>query len=183
MDDNGIRTTIEYTINDEGKKVKVSTWTSGIRLALKIRCSSSLQITRRTKRVLQKAVVDHSVAERKTWSKFGQEKGKKPGPDRATTTVGENVSLKLSAGNKVRATSVCPSLHFPEMPSSLSGCCTRAECRADREGKPGEGWCRQGRLSSVQGRPLHRKMSIQRFVEWSGWCRCVTLMFRGNLRR
>ena len=60
------------------------------------------QITRKIKRVLQKAVVDHTVAERKTWTKFGQEKGNKPGPDRATTTVGENVSLKLSPGNKVR---------------------------------------------------------------------------------
>lgn len=45
--------------------------------------------------------MDHTVAERKNWAKFGQEKGNKPGPDRATTTVGENVSLKLSAGNKV----------------------------------------------------------------------------------
>lgn len=79
VDENGIRITVEYTINDEGKKVK---------------------ITKKTKRTLQKAVVDHSVAERKTWSKFGQEKGNKPGPDRATTTVGENVVLKLSAGNK-----------------------------------------------------------------------------------
>ncbi|KAH9855680.1 translation initiation factor 3 RNA-binding subunit [Lenzites betulinus] len=79
VDENGVRTTVEYTINDEGKKVK---------------------ITRKTKRVLQKAVVDHSVAERKTWAKFGLEKGSKPGPDRATTTVGENVYLKLSAGNK-----------------------------------------------------------------------------------
>ncbi|KAI0746600.1 translation initiation factor 3, RNA-binding subunit [Daedaleopsis nitida] len=77
VDENGIRTTVEYTINDEGKK-----------------------ITRKIKRVLQKAVVDHTVAERKTWAKFGQEKSNKPGPDRATTTVGENVFLKLSAGNK-----------------------------------------------------------------------------------
>ena len=48
--------------------------------------------------------MDHAVAERKNWAKFGQEKGKKPGPDRATTTVGENIVLKLSAGNKVRST-------------------------------------------------------------------------------
>ncbi|EIN09310.1 translation initiation factor eIF3g [Punctularia strigosozonata HHB-11173 SS5] len=79
VDENGVRTTIEYTINDEGKKVK---------------------ITRKIKRVLQKAVVDHAVAERKHWAKFGQEKGNKPGPDRATTTVGEDVRLKISAGNK-----------------------------------------------------------------------------------
>ncbi|KZT10406.1 translation initiation factor 3 RNA-binding subunit [Laetiporus sulphureus 93-53] len=79
VDENGIRTTVEYTVNDEGKKVK---------------------ITRKIKRVLQKELVDHTVAERKTWQKFGQEKGSKPGPDRATTTVGENLVLKLSPGNK-----------------------------------------------------------------------------------
>ncbi|KAH9918722.1 translation initiation factor 3, RNA-binding subunit [Epithele typhae] len=87
VDENGVRTTIEYVINDEGKKVKV---------------------TRKTKRVLQKAVVDHSVAERKMWSKFGQEKGNKPGPDRATTTVGEELLLKLSPGNKAAAQEQTP---------------------------------------------------------------------------
>ena len=45
--------------------------------------------------------MNHKVAERKNWPKFGAEKGKKPGPDNATTTVGENVALKLVAGNKV----------------------------------------------------------------------------------
>ncbi|RDB17473.1 Eukaryotic translation initiation factor 3 subunit G [Hypsizygus marmoreus] len=79
VDENGIRTTVEYAINDEGKKVK---------------------ITRRIKRTLQKSVVEHAVAERQKWAKFGAEKSSKPGPDRATTTVGENVTLKLSAGNK-----------------------------------------------------------------------------------
>ncbi|KAJ3565400.1 hypothetical protein NP233_g7660 [Leucocoprinus birnbaumii] len=79
VDENGIRTTIEYTENEEGKRVK---------------------IIRRIKRTLQKSVVEHAVAERQKWAKFGQERGKQPGPDRATTTVGENVTLKLSAGNK-----------------------------------------------------------------------------------
>ena len=46
-------------------------------------------------------MVEHAVAERQKWAKFGAEKGNKPGPDRATTTVGETVSLKFSAGNKV----------------------------------------------------------------------------------
>jgi len=59
------------------------------------------QITRRIRRVLQKSIVEHAVAERQKWAKFGKEKGSKPGPDRATTTVGEEVTLKLSAGNKV----------------------------------------------------------------------------------
>ncbi|KAN0105176.1 translation initiation factor 3 RNA-binding subunit [Russula decolorans] len=79
IDDNGIRTTVEYAVNEEGKKVK---------------------ITRRIKRTLQKSLVEHAVAERKTWTKFGLEKGKKPGPDGATTTVGETVFLKLTPGNK-----------------------------------------------------------------------------------
>ena len=65
------------------------------------------QVTRKIKRVLQKSLVDHTVAERQHWAKFGQEKGKKAGPDRATTTVGENVYLKLSAGNKVRRHPTC----------------------------------------------------------------------------
>ncbi len=64
--------------------------------------SSAEQITRRIKRTLQKSLVEHAVAERKTWAKFGLEKGKKPGPDGATTTVGETVFLKLTPGNKVR---------------------------------------------------------------------------------
>ncbi|TEB31070.1 translation initiation factor eIF3g [Coprinellus micaceus] len=79
VDENGVRTIVEYTLNDDGKKVK---------------------ITRKIKRTLQKSVVDHAVAERQKWAKFGQEKGNSPGPDRATTTVGENIALKISAGNK-----------------------------------------------------------------------------------
>lgn len=50
----------------------------------------------------KRTLVNHKVAERKAWAKFGAEKGSKPGPDNATTTVGENVSLKLHAGPKVR---------------------------------------------------------------------------------
>ncbi|KAG6332105.1 hypothetical protein ID866_6985, partial [Astraeus odoratus] len=85
IDENGIRVTVEYAINDEGKKVKV---------CLSFSCCGPI------KRTLQKAVVEHVVAERKKWAKFGQERGNKDGPDNATTTVGENVTLKLSPGNK-----------------------------------------------------------------------------------
>ncbi|KAF8699878.1 Eukaryotic translation initiation factor 3 subunit G, partial [Rhizoctonia solani] len=79
VDENGIRTIIEYSTNEEGKRIKT---------------------TRRIKRTLKKALVDHATAERKQWVKFGKEKGNKPGPDRATTTVGEALGLKLSAGPK-----------------------------------------------------------------------------------
>lgn len=58
------------------------------------------------KRTLQKSIVDHTVAERQKWVKFGQERGNRPGPDRATTTVGENVALQLSAGNKAQLTQI-----------------------------------------------------------------------------
>ena len=66
-------------------------------------CSSGyiIQVTRKIRRVEKRTLVNHKVAERKNWPKFGAEKGKKPGPDNATTTVGENVALKLVAGNKV----------------------------------------------------------------------------------
>jgi len=63
--------------------------------------TESTKIIRKIKRTLQKSIVDHAVAERQKWAKFGAEKGNKPGPDRATTTVGESVALKLTAGNKV----------------------------------------------------------------------------------
>ncbi|SCV69600.1 BQ2448_2620 [Microbotryum intermedium] len=76
-DKDGITTVVEYKVNDEGKKVKV---------------------TRRIKRTLVKSKVNHVVAERMGWAKFGAEKGHKPGPDSATTTVGETIRIKLTAG-------------------------------------------------------------------------------------
>ncbi|KIK79773.1 hypothetical protein PAXRUDRAFT_36356 [Paxillus rubicundulus Ve08.2h10] len=90
VDEHGVRITVEYAINDEGKKIK---------------------ITRKIQRVLQKSVVEHTVAERKKWPKFGQERGNKEGPDRATTTVGENVVLKMTAGNNV-VCRLCKGDHF-----------------------------------------------------------------------
>ncbi|KAG6879861.1 hypothetical protein C0992_010530 [Termitomyces sp. T32_za158] len=97
VDENGIRTVIEYTINDEGKKVKVR--------------ATDQVITRRIKRTLQKSIVEHAVAERQKWTKFGAEKGNKAGPDRATTTVGENVS---EAGGE-------DDTHEPAAPAASSG--------------------------------------------------------------
>jgi len=79
VDKHGIITIVEYTTNEEGKKVK---------------------ITRKIKRTLTKTTVNPAVAARKTWTKFGNDKGKGAGPDRATTTVGENVNLKLTAGGQ-----------------------------------------------------------------------------------
>ncbi|CEQ41018.1 SPOSA6832_02690, partial [Sporobolomyces salmonicolor] len=73
-DKDGVTTIVEYRLNDEGKKVKV---------------------TRKIKRTLVKTAVNHVVAERMG---FGQEKGAAPGPHSATTTVGENVRLRIQAG-------------------------------------------------------------------------------------
>ncbi|KAG8757977.1 translation initiation factor eIF3 subunit g [Serendipita sp. 396] len=79
VDENGIRTITQYTTNEEGKKVK---------------------IVKKIRRIEKRTLVNHQVAERKNWAKFGAERGSKPGPDNATTTVGENVALKIHAGAK-----------------------------------------------------------------------------------
>lgn len=77
-DKDGITTVVEYKINEQGKRVKV---------------------TRKIKRTLVKSTVNHVVADRmNNWAKFGLEKGKKAGPDTATTTVGENIRLRLTPG-------------------------------------------------------------------------------------
>jgi translation initiation factor 3 subunit G len=68
---------VEYKTNEMGKKVKV---------------------TRKIRMHLVKERVHRAVAERKQWAKFGLEAGKPPGPDVSTTTVGEKVFLRLSAG-------------------------------------------------------------------------------------
>ena len=57
---------------------------------------------------MQKSLVEHAVAERKNWPKFGAEKGNKPGPDRSTTTVGEEVHLRISVGNKLSEPEATP---------------------------------------------------------------------------
>lgn len=41
--------------------------------------------------------VNKAVAARKKWAKFGEEEGNKPGPDLSTTTIGENIPLKLGS--------------------------------------------------------------------------------------
>ncbi|OLY79395.1 Eukaryotic translation initiation factor 3 subunit G [Smittium mucronatum] len=74
-DENGIKTVVEYRINEDGKKVK---------------------ITKRIRTQVVKERVLRSVAERKKWAKFGQEAGNPPGPNISTTNVGEQVFLKLS---------------------------------------------------------------------------------------
>ncbi|KAJ2723242.1 translation initiation factor eIF3 subunit g [Coemansia sp. Benny D115] len=75
QNDDGTKTVMEYRFNDDGK------------------------IVRMTRRIQERVVqerVNAAVAERKKWAKFGAEKGSPPGPNIASTTVGEVVWLKLS---------------------------------------------------------------------------------------
>lgn len=71
----GTKTTISYKIDDSGRRVK---------------------ITRKTRTTVHKEVVNPLVAERRSWSKFGLEKGKPAGPQPDTTSVGENIVFKPS---------------------------------------------------------------------------------------
>lgn len=75
-DDKGLKVCIEYKKNDAGKMVKV---------------------TRKIKMVLKKEQVNKAVAERKKWAKFGEERNSGPGPNLQTTSVGEQIFLKLNA--------------------------------------------------------------------------------------
>ncbi|KAF2098577.1 translation initiation factor 3, RNA-binding subunit [Rhizodiscina lignyota] len=75
----GTETHISYRINDDGKKIKT---------------------IRKIKHTVIRQEVNHRVAERRTWSKFGVENGRKVGPQSDTTTVGENIEFKPRANYK-----------------------------------------------------------------------------------
>jgi len=75
----GTETIISYRIDEAGRKVKT---------------------TRRIRKTIVRNVVNPRVAERRTWAKFGIESGKPAGPSTDTTTVGENIVLKLSTNYK-----------------------------------------------------------------------------------
>lgn len=71
----GTKTVISYRFNDDGKKVKT---------------------TRKIRTTVIKEHVNPRVAERKSWAKFGLEKGHSPGPSLDTTSVGENIIFRPS---------------------------------------------------------------------------------------
>lgn len=71
----GIKTTITYRLDDDGRRIKT---------------------TRRTRNVVVKEKLTAAEAERKQWAKFGLEKGKPRGPSMDTTTIGENILFKPS---------------------------------------------------------------------------------------
>ena len=68
-------TTVSYTFNDAGAKIRT---------------------TRRIRTTVVKRTVNPRVAERRTWAKFGLEKGKAAGPRMETTSVGENIVFNPS---------------------------------------------------------------------------------------
>lgn len=71
----GTKTTVSYKIDDSGRRVKV---------------------TRKTRTTVHREKVNPEVAERRTWAKFGLEKGKSKGPQPDTTSVGENIVFRPS---------------------------------------------------------------------------------------
>lgn len=73
---------VSYRFNDDNKKVKV---------------------TRRIKTTVVREQVNPQVAERRSWSKFGLEKGHATGPSFETTSVGENIVFRPSVNWKVQA--------------------------------------------------------------------------------
>ena len=75
----GSETVVSYRLNDQGQKVKC---------------------TRRIRKNVLRTVVNPRVAERKTWDKFGEEKGKARGPQTDTTSVGENIVFRPSTNWK-----------------------------------------------------------------------------------
>ncbi|KAI9755891.1 MAG: translation initiation factor eIF3 subunit g [Chaenotheca gracillima] len=78
----GTKTIISYRFNDDGKKVKS---------------------TRKIKTSIVKEHVNPRVAERKSWAKFGNEKGHAVGPSLDTTSVGENIIFRPSVNWKTNA--------------------------------------------------------------------------------
>ncbi|CEJ59277.1 Putative Eukaryotic translation initiation factor 3 subunit G [Penicillium brasilianum] len=78
----GTKTVVSYRFNDDNKKVKV---------------------TRRIKATVVREHVNPQVAERRSWAKFGLEKGHAPGPSFDTTSVGENMIFRPSTNWKAQA--------------------------------------------------------------------------------
>ncbi|KAF2138013.1 uncharacterized protein K452DRAFT_291046 [Aplosporella prunicola CBS 121167] len=78
----GTETIVTYMMREDGKKIKT---------------------TRRIKKTVVKTVVNHAVAERKHWAKFGQEAGKPAGPQTDTTSVAENIVFRPQANWKASA--------------------------------------------------------------------------------
>jgi translation initiation factor 3 subunit G len=75
----GTETVVSWRINEQGQKVK---------------------ITRKIRKTVREHVVNHRVAERRQWSKFGAEAGKPAGPSSETTTLGEAIEIRFNVPSK-----------------------------------------------------------------------------------
>ncbi|KAK7539719.1 eukaryotic translation initiation factor-like protein 3 subunit G [Phyllosticta citribraziliensis] len=78
----GTETIVSWSFREDGKKVKT---------------------TRRIKKSVVKQVVNPRVAERKQWTKFGQDAAKPAGPSTDTTSVAENIVFRPQANWKASA--------------------------------------------------------------------------------
>lgn len=68
------KTIISYRLSDDGKKIRV---------------------TQKVREIVTKERVNHAVAERKKWAKYGLEKGSPAGPNLTTTSMGEELGFRL----------------------------------------------------------------------------------------
>ncbi|ERF69689.1 Eukaryotic translation initiation factor 3 subunit G [Endocarpon pusillum Z07020] len=75
----GTKTTISYRIDENGRRVKT---------------------TRRTRTTIHRERVNPAIAERRSWPKFGLEKGKPKGPQPDTTSIAENMQFRPSVNWK-----------------------------------------------------------------------------------
>jgi translation initiation factor 3 subunit G len=75
----GSETIVSYRIDDSGKKIKT---------------------TRRIRKTTVRQTVNPRVAERRSWAKFGVEKGKPAGPQTDTTSIAENIAFRPSVNWK-----------------------------------------------------------------------------------
>ena len=86
--DNKILT--EFTINDDGKKVKIV----------------------RTFKVVRK-MVPKAIARRKQWEKFGMSRNDRPGPDPSTTIVTDEIFMQVrTMGNILQCGAIFKGQHL-----------------------------------------------------------------------
>lgn len=75
----GTKTTISYRLDEQGRRIK---------------------ITRKTRTTIHREKVNPAIAERRSWAKFGLEKGKPKGPQPDTTSIAENMQFRPSVNWK-----------------------------------------------------------------------------------
>lgn len=75
----GTKTTISYRLDENGRRIKT---------------------TRKTRTTIHRERVNPAVAERRSWAKFGMEKGKPKGPQPDTTSIAENMQFRPSVNWK-----------------------------------------------------------------------------------